>query len=275
MRVVNVAQVRQLSPFRYPGGKTWLIPEIRKWLRLIGYRPTTFVEPFAGGSIASLTAAVFSLADKVVMVERDDNVAAVWEVILNDAEWLCKRIREFKVTYANVTEVLKCKGTSTQDVAFQSLLRNRTQRGGIMAPGASLVKDGENGKGLLSRWYPETLVDRIRTIYHYRKKIDFIHGNGFSVIEQHLEDPMAAFFIDPPYTAGGARAGRRLYLHNDVDHEHLFDLLSKAAGQFLMTYDDTDEVVALTEKHNFNLDRVPMKNTHHALKYELLITPRT
>lgn len=275
MRVVNVAQVRQLSPFRYPGGKTWLIPEIKKWLRSIGYRPTVFVEPFAGGSIASLTAAIFSLADKVVMVERDDNVAAVWEAILDNAEWLCKRIQEFKVTYENVTEVLNRNGTSTQDVAFQSLLRNWTQRGGIMAPGASLVKDGENGKGLLSRWYPETLVDRIRTIYHYRKKIEFVHGDGFPIIEQHLGNPMAAFFIDPPYTAGGSRAGRRLYLHNDVDHEHLFNLLSKAAGRFLMTYDDAGEVIALTEKHNFNLDRVPMKNTHHVLKYELLITPRT
>lgn len=275
VRVVNVAQVKQLSPFRYPGGKTWLIPEIKKWLRSISYRPTIFVEPFAGGSIASLTVAVFSLVDKVVMVELDDNVAAVWQVILDNAEWLCKRIKEFKVTYENVTETLNAKTTSTRDMAFQSLLRNRTQRGGIMAPGASLVRDGENGKGLLSRWYPETLVNRIRTIYYYRKKIEFVHGDGFPIIEQYLEDPMAVFFVDPPYTAGGAKAGRRLYLHNDVDHEHLFELLSKAAGRFLMTYDDAGEVIALAEKHNLKVDRVPMKNTHHTVKYELLITPRT
>jgi hypothetical protein len=29
---VNVASVPQRSPFRYPGGKTWLIPYIRSWL---------------------------------------------------------------------------------------------------------------------------------------------------------------------------------------------------------------------------------------------------
>jgi DNA adenine methylase len=275
MQVVNVSQVKQLSPFRYPGGKTWLVPEIRRWLRSIEYRPAVFVEPFAGGSIASLTAAVFGLADKVVMVERDDNVAAVWQVILHDAEWLCARIREFRVTYENVTEILNSEGTSTQDVAFRSLLRNRTQRGGIMAPGASLIRDGENGKGLLSRWYPATLADRIRTIHFYRRKIEFVHGDGFPVIEQYVRDPMAAFFVDPPYTAGGARAGRRLYIHNDIDHHHLFDLLSRAAGRFLMTYDDAGEVIALAEKHSFNVDRVPMKNTHHAVKYELLITPGT
>jgi len=27
MPIVNVAMVPQRSPFRYPGGKTWLIPE--------------------------------------------------------------------------------------------------------------------------------------------------------------------------------------------------------------------------------------------------------
>ena len=31
-RPVNVASVPQRSPFRYPGGKTWLIPHIRRWL---------------------------------------------------------------------------------------------------------------------------------------------------------------------------------------------------------------------------------------------------
>lgn len=29
---VNVASVPQRSPFRYPGGKTWLVPYVRDWL---------------------------------------------------------------------------------------------------------------------------------------------------------------------------------------------------------------------------------------------------
>lgn len=51
----NVTQVRLLSPFRYPGGKTWLVPEIRRWLLAARTRPSVFVEPFAGGAIAGLT----------------------------------------------------------------------------------------------------------------------------------------------------------------------------------------------------------------------------
>ena len=47
--IVNVASVPQRSPFRYPGGKTWLIPQIRAWLGSLPERPAEFIEPFSGG----------------------------------------------------------------------------------------------------------------------------------------------------------------------------------------------------------------------------------
>ena len=47
-KVVNVASVPQRSPLRYPGGKTWLVPEIRKFLKGLEFRPEVFIEPFAG-----------------------------------------------------------------------------------------------------------------------------------------------------------------------------------------------------------------------------------
>src|SRR5437667_3530211 len=69
----------QHSPFRYPGGKTWLVPHIRQWLASLPKRPSEFIEPFAGGGIVSLTVAIERLADTVIMVELDDQVAAVWQ----------------------------------------------------------------------------------------------------------------------------------------------------------------------------------------------------
>ena len=82
-RIVNVASVAQLSPFRYPGGKTWLIPRLIRWLLSLPQRPAEFVEPFAGGGIASLTAANMKLADHVTMVELDPDVSAVWQTMFS------------------------------------------------------------------------------------------------------------------------------------------------------------------------------------------------
>jgi len=35
----NVASVPQRSPFRYPGGKTWLVPKFRQWMKTL-FPPT-------------------------------------------------------------------------------------------------------------------------------------------------------------------------------------------------------------------------------------------
>src|SRR5579885_1348916 len=83
--IVNVASVPQRSPFRYPGGKTWLVPYVRRWLLSTQHlHPRTlFIEPFAGGGIISLTVVAERLAEHVVMVELDADVAAVWQTALD------------------------------------------------------------------------------------------------------------------------------------------------------------------------------------------------
>lgn len=75
---VNVASVPQRSPFRYPGGKTWLVPYVRQWLASLSSKPAEFFEPFVGGGAVSLTVAFERLAGRVTMVELDPQVAAVW-----------------------------------------------------------------------------------------------------------------------------------------------------------------------------------------------------
>ncbi len=93
----------------------------------------------------------------------------------------------------------------------------------------------------------------------------------FDVLARFQKDRDAVFFIDPPYTAGGKRAGSRLYTHSEIDHDKLFSLCEKLRGDFLMTYDNAEEVRALAEQHGFETKPVAMKNTHHAEMDELLI----
>lgn len=271
-QIVNVASVPLRSPFRYPGGKTWLVPRIRQWLRT---RPAELIEPFAGGGIVSLTAAAENLAAHVTMVELDAQVAAVWQTVINDgdARWLADRIINFDLTAGTLAEALKKEPRSVRERAFQTVLKNRTYRGGILAPGSAPLKRGEGGKGIKSRWYAETLRKRILEIDALRARITFVEGDGVEVVRAHAHDAGTFFFIDPPYTAGGKRPGRRLYTHSDLDHGELFRVASRIKGDFLMTYDDAEGVRALAEKHGFDTELVAMKTTHHAKTLELLIGP--
>jgi len=274
-KLINVAQVRQLSPFRYPGGKTWLVPEIRKWVSSKDKKPSFFIEPFAGGAMCGLTVAAESLAEHVVLSELDDDVAAVWKTIFSgtdaDVSWLSKRIIDFDVNLENVRKVLDGRPTSNKTRALRTIIKNRMQRGGIMASGAGLVKEGEAGRGLRSRWYPETLAARIGALRSIKKQVTFEHKNAFDVIKEFASEDNAFFFIDPPYTAGGKKAGKRLYTHSIIDHDALFELMASVKGAMMMTYDDAPEVRLMAERYGFRVESVPMKNTHHAIMRELLI----
>jgi DNA adenine methylase len=87
-----------------------------------------------------------------------------------------------------------------------------------MANGAGRLKYGENGKGMKSKWYPQTLKNRILDIAKIGERITFIQGDGFQVMRQNIENKEALFF-----TVDGKKAGTRLYKQAEINHNELFE----------------------------------------------------
>lgn len=270
-QVVNVASVKHRSPFRYPGGKTWLVPRIKQWLSAKETKIKRLVEPFAGGGIVSLSALFEGLVESICLIEKDHNVGSVWQtVVLGGAPDLAERIIRFELTEDNVVALLN-EPLEPDDIlgrAFATIVRNRVQRGGIMAPGAGLVRNGENGRGLASRWYPQTLKNRLIDLHSVHSQIEFRSGDGIKFMTEHGDDSELGWFLDPPYTV----AGRRLYLHSELDHGDLFKKASDLSGSFLMTYDNTPQIQEFADEYGLEKAEVSMKNTHHSLMSELLIS---
>lgn len=266
----NVATIEQRSVFRYPGGKTWFVPWLERWLHSIARCPRLFVEPFAGGGIASLTAVARSLVHRALIVEKDPVVATVWRVCLSkDAKALARKIRDFAFTEESVRGVMieTRPATDDLDAAFRVILLNRIRRGGVLANGAGVLKRGENGKGLASRWYPETLAKRVEAIHQLRSRIEFREGDGLKIIDEFSSWSSAAIYCDPPYT----QAAKRLYTCWEFDHEGLFDRLDRGKGNVLLTYDNTAEVRKWARNAQLAYTKIPMKTTGHRIKQELVI----
>ncbi len=270
--VVNVQSVPKRSPFRYPGGKTWLVPRIREWIYSLDFKPDTLLEPFAGGGIVGLTAAFENLTNKVILVELDEDVSSVWKTILGkDWEWLANRIVNFEINHEAVDELFSSTPSNTKERAFHTIVKNRVNRGGILANGAGRLKKGENGKGIKSRWYPVTLANRIKAISTIREKITFIQGDGIEYIKKYLERKNFIIFADPPYTASKKKAGSRLYKYHELNHDQLFKLVKDFSGDPLMTYDNAEEVLQLAKKYQLKSQTIAMKNTNHAQMTELVV----
>lgn len=268
-RVINVASVPQRSPFRYPGGKTWLVPSARRWFSQANEQ-SELIEPFAGGGIITLTAIAEHYFNHATMVEIDEDMAAAWQTMLSEKDfpWLIDRIGSFVVSAEDINKSCMMASLGIKERGFSTIVRNRTNHGGILAKGSGMIKTGEGGKGLSSRWYPTTLIRRIIEVNRLSDRISFIHGDAFEIMKQRKNDANAFFFIDPPYTV----AGRRLYNHYHVDHQHIFELASQMKGHFLLTYDDTEEIRRLADSFGLPFQTIPMQTTHLVTKEELLIS---
>ena len=267
----NVSTVPLLSPLRYPGGKTWLIPHIREWLSQQPQKPRLLIEPFSGGSIVSLTAVAEQLTDRCLMVELDRDVAAFWHAALRHPEQLQAMIASFEPSHDSIRQLVEDTPDSVVEHGFRTLVLNRTTRGGILAAGASLLRHGEDGRGVTSRWYPQTLQKRIANIGQNNERVVFVEGDGLTVLQAVADNPRTVVFADPPYTAGKRR---RLYNHHSVDPRTVFETLAAADYDFLLTYDPAPDIVALIDEYSFSACHVTAATTHHSRKAELIITRR-
>ncbi|MDE0138701.1 MAG: DNA adenine methylase [bacterium] len=237
-------------------------------------RPNLLVEPFCGGATVSLTAAFERLVERCLMVELDHDVAAFWHCVLRHGEDLRGLVEDFEPTRTNVYALASEAPRDLLAHGFRTLVLNRTRRGGILAAGASLSRVGENNKGVASRWYAQTLIRRLADIEDQSDRIAFCEGDGMAVLEAVADLPGTVAFVDPPYTAGGKSAGKRLYTHHVIDHRALFKTLAGSSVDFLMTYDKAPEIVELIGEFGFHAAEVMMKNTHHSRLPELVISRR-
>lgn len=271
--VANPASIPARSPLRYPGGKTWLIPHVRQWLAETA--SSTLVEPFAGGAGVSLTAVMENLVKNCIMIEIDRDVAAFWHSALGNGAVLRHIVYWFDLTPERLSAVAESSPKTLTEHGFRTLVLNRTRYGGNLARRASFMRNGENGNGLASRWYPKTLSKRLANIEAHSDRIVFMEGNAMEILPDLLRElgRDAAVFLDPPYVCGGKRAGHRLYNHSEIDHATLFALLDETGCNFLMTLEASPEAVELVTDHGFAAVRVKMKTGHHESAQELVITP--
>ena len=266
--------LRTLSPFRYPGGKTSLRPYVLDWLLTLPKPPEVFVEPFAGGASVGLAVADQNAAAKVILIEKDPEVAAFWRVAFSpSARKLAEQIMSFVPGRRTVKEILRRNDETDIEIAFRCLVRNRFQYGGVMAPGAGLLRDGEAEKGIHSRWYPKTLCERLAALRKLATRIQVIEADGLVCLRKHTSNPNAAMFIDPPYVVDGEGPGSRLYKFSDVEPADVFSALVGSRASWMITYHGHPKVSQLAKSVGFLVESVRMRTAHHASKEEWIIHP--
>ena len=93
-----------------------------------------------------------------------------------------------KGDFKKFSDFVNKRDKTISEVAFCTILKNRIFHGGILTKGAGMIKNGENGKGITSRWYAKTLNNRILSIGYIKSKISFFKGDAFKILEENLDN---------------------------------------------------------------------------------------
>ena len=155
-----------LSPLRYPGGKSVLLPIFQKLLAKNNYN--RFIETHCGGAGLSLSLIANKAVDNVIICDLDPLVASFWKEVLSDnVNNLIDRIHETPIdmeSYEKQKNIYEDfnngKKISQIDKAFCLFFRNRTNRSGLIAAGP--IGGSEQKKYTVDvRFNKQSMIERI------------------------------------------------------------------------------------------------------------------
>jgi DNA adenine methylase len=244
-----------LSPLRYPGGKRRLVPYLAAALVANERRPDLFVEPFAGGASVSLELLHAGLVKRVALSDSDPMVAAFWQTVFEDSDWLCRQIESVPVDLANWRRLKRGRFKARRSLALACLFLNRTSFNGALHRRAGPIggQQQQSAYTLDCRFPRSTLVRRVRACAELADRVvcatcDEAGRSIASARSLARERGWSTFFyLDPPFWA---KSGL-LYRHSFVrwQHEELAESLLWLSDPWLLSYDPAPEIEQLYAGH--------------------------
>ena len=223
---------RNLSPLRYPGGKTRAIPILDSFVNRYFPSKRVLLSPFFGGGSFELF-----LAAKGYTVYGNDlfrPLVTFWETKQRTPQALVHRIREnMPVTKEKFYELRKTlvnhnPGTHQLDLAAAYFLLNRTSFNGTTLCGGYSTSASTNR-------LTESSISRLLTCDVSAIEFSNLDCNLF--LERHPETTETLIYADPPYYLESRLYGKDGDMHATFNHTMFADLLQKRRD-WILSYND-------------------------------------
>jgi DNA adenine methylase len=238
---VNMNQISNISPLRYPGGKTRACKKLETIMNE-HFNISNFnnlVSPFfGGGSFEFYIQNNYQLT--IVANDKFTPLYNFWNICKNDNENLCKELTT-KINLINKEEftylreqIIKENNKLNQSIMY-FIINRCSFSGATLSGGFSLEASKKR--------FTQSSIDRIKnlnlTMYHiYNLDFeDFINTN---------QNTKNLIFLDPPYylEKSSTLYGNNGDMHDTFDHNRLYNCLSTKKNWF-MTYNNCKYITNL------------------------------
>jgi DNA adenine methylase len=261
-------------PHRVPGSKGWFVPYAQRFV--LGHKPRTTVEPFAGTARVGLTLLDHGLAERLVVAEKDPELRHLLKVVLSDSDFarrvtqLTYDMWELKPEKQRDFAAKTAQRMKRKDPALSVLLRSHLAFNGIFRDQIP-VSTSQPARS----WWPLNLGCSLKFLYDNRHKIEVL-SDGFEALRR--TDSVDSYaFVDGPYTSGKASPGHKLYRYSTVDHPALLRLLDRWSGSWQLTSEFCPEIFSCIREINFQpallpLYAISMQTMNGTKKKELVVS---
>lgn len=242
-------KLKNYSPLRYPGGKGKLYPFVAAVIENMKVQHPVYIEPFAGGAGLALSLLFNGVVEEIVINDYDKAIYSMWKAILTQTNAFIELIRNTPVTVAewyHQKEVYSAQNNKySLELGFATFYLNRTNRSGILNAGP-IGGYQQTGNYLIdARFNKEDLINRVKKIAKYKKKIHLYNHDIRSFIQSYIPKYIDRAFVyfDPPYFKKGKYLYKNFFV--EKDHQDIHDMIVGLECPWMVTYDNTPEIQAI------------------------------
>ena len=226
------------SPLRYPGGKTrackLLDAIVAKHFPLNSV--DTIISPFFGGGSFE-----FYLQNKygfhIIANDKFKPLFNFWKTCKLNKQDLCKELMRIqgaisKEDFKNYRDIIMNETDQLRQAVLYFVINRCSFSGATLSGGFS--------EQAAKTRFTESSIDRVEALDLSKYEISNKDFKDFIESTSHYKNSL--LFLDPPYYLGAQSKlyGKNGDLHEGFDHEKLYQLLSKSAGSWILTYNNCD-----------------------------------
>ena len=226
-----MAKTTNVSPLRYPGGKTRAISILYEHLTTNFPTRKTLLSPFFGGGSFELC-----LRSKGYTVYGNDLFTPLynfWRTLQTDRDTLATRIRESmpisKEAFGTLRSTIMSE-TDAMQMATSFFLINRTSFSGATLSGGFSQEASE-------RRLTESSIQRIEKCNV--DSITFSNEDCIVFLDKHPQDDTTVVYADPPYYIQDYIYGKDGNMHESFNHRAFADAIRKRTD-WIVSYNDCE-----------------------------------
>ena len=244
-----MGSVKLNSVFRYPGGKSKMLPVILEHLEPMVRDSDTYIEPFIGGGSVMLHLAANYPNLKLFINDKNYGIFCFWSIVTGTDTSTISELLKLIDQPPTVQLHSSLKKNDSTDIvlsAYKSLFFNRCNFSGIEMSGCIGGQEQKSKYKIDCRYNAVKLKQEI-------KKINTITQGRVTVSNCDIADYPVLWntdfptYLDPPYKVKGHMLYSK-YMKSE-EHEKLSIQLHKRKN-WLLSYDDCQEIKSLYSDKN-------------------------